>query len=230
MQKNLGMFFWVPRLGVGVVLLALFAFTSASRAGVIVDNITGNTFVNGTTAKNYKSQGFDATQSGPISSVSLELSFSVGTSGSMSVYLVTANSSGQPTEAYTAGINLGTIYTSEGVDGTPSTYAVENLASSVELTAGDYYAIVIYGKDPSLSGGNPSWMFLPPARDDANFLGAYSSGDGISFSIFNSAEERGLEINEVPEVPMTGMMMGIGALCLAAGHTLRRKLCAAKSA
>jgi hypothetical protein len=44
-----------------------------------------------------------------------------------------------------------------------------------------------------------------------------------------SAQQRFLEVDVVPEVPMTGMVMGIGALAIAAGHTLRRKLCAAKS-
>ena len=38
-----------------------------------------------------------------------------------------------------------------------------------------------------------------------------------------------MELDVVPEVPMTGMVMGIGALAIAAGHTLRRKLCPAKS-
>jgi hypothetical protein len=34
MRKDLGMFFWLPRLGVGAALLALLAFTSVSRAAL----------------------------------------------------------------------------------------------------------------------------------------------------------------------------------------------------
>jgi hypothetical protein len=34
MRQNLGMFFWLPRLGVGAALLALFAFNSISRAAL----------------------------------------------------------------------------------------------------------------------------------------------------------------------------------------------------
>jgi hypothetical protein len=37
MRKNLGIFFGLPRLGVGAALVALFAFTSASRAGLLYE-------------------------------------------------------------------------------------------------------------------------------------------------------------------------------------------------
>jgi hypothetical protein len=39
----------------------------------------------------------------------------------------------------------------------------------------------------------------------------------------SASGQRFLEVDVVPEVPMTGMVMGIGALAIAAGHTLRRK-------
>jgi hypothetical protein len=45
MRKNLGMFFGLPRLGVGAALLALFAFASVSRAGLYIitfDDRNGN--------------------------------------------------------------------------------------------------------------------------------------------------------------------------------------------
>ena len=222
-------------LSVGAALFALFAFTSASRASFMLDNITGQTFTAGTTASNYKSQGFEATENGLISSVSLELTFSAGTVGSLSVYLVTANASGQPSEAYTAGTLLGTISTTLGTDGTASAFAV-NLTGSASLINTVNYAIVINGSDLGLSGtGHPSWDYLHsgalPGGITGTFDGAYS-GNGTTFSTANAGEERGLQIgvSPVPEVPMTGAFMGFGALVIVGGSALRRKLAAAKTA
>ena len=63
-----------------------------------------------------------------------------------------------------------------------------------------------------------------------SFLSSYVSGSDLPLSwIGPQSRQQLMEVDVVPEVPMTGMVMGIGALAIAAGHTLRRKLCPAKS-
>ena len=47
MKKNLGMYFGLPCCGAGAVLLALCAFTTVSRADVIVNNTGGNSSYTG---------------------------------------------------------------------------------------------------------------------------------------------------------------------------------------
>ena len=223
MKKNFGMFILAPRWGVGAVLLALCAFTPVSRADVIVDN-TGavSQFVSGSSfAQVFTMSG----TSGNLSSLTLNLDV-VGSGGSAQIDLYNV-SAGAPTTLATA---LGTV---SGTGGGNLVLANVTLGSNPLLTAGSSYAIVL--DYPASPNGSLAWNYES---------GHASGGDGSLGSIYLSANsgatwgvygiradsmQMNLQTTPVPEVPMTGVVMGFGALAIALGHTLRRKLSTAVS-
>ena len=223
MGKNLRTFFELARLGMGAALLALFAFTSVSRATVIVDSL-GDTRV-GDANGLYKAEDFSTTVGGQISSVILSLNFNTAavTAGStLDVYLYSATGSG-PTGS---GFNLGTITATTAGD-TQYTLSGSGL-NAYSLIAGSDYAIVI---DLALASGSVGWEYASAGSGNTgtggSFLHAYNSNTGTSGWVQPSPDQqRFMEVDAVPE-PMTGAIMGIGALAIAAGHTLRRRKMAA---
>jgi hypothetical protein len=221
MKKNRRVFFWVPRLGVGAALLALFALTSVSRADIDIVNSLGDTKVNDAPASGnpFKVEDFSTTVSGQISGVILSLNFNaaaVAAHSPLDVYIYNATGSG-PTGS---GSLLGTI--------TPTTtgdhqYTVSGL-QAYSLTAGQDYAI---GIDETLGSGTVGWEYAalnsPNTGTGGSFLGAYNSVAGTSpWVSSNPLQQRFMKVTAVPE-PMAGTLMGLGALAVAASHTLRRR-------
>jgi hypothetical protein len=85
MRKHLTTFFWISRLGTGAAFLALFAFTAASRAGiVIVSNLI--TPIDSTSGHPYMSQEFGTTVSGQINNITLDMHFTSAGSIVVSIY------------------------------------------------------------------------------------------------------------------------------------------------
>ncbi len=220
MKKNLVAFFGVPRLGVGAALLALFAFTSVSRADIDIVNSLGDTIAGeaAVSTRPYKAQDFATTVSGQISSVVLDLNFNAAavTAGStLDIYIYNATGSG-PTGS---GFLLGTITaTTSGAN----QYSVGSL-QAYSLTAGQDYAIAV---DIALPGSpTVAWEYAdlgsPNAGTGGSFLNAYNSTNGISNWV-NASQQRLMEVTVVPE-PATTTFMGFSALVIVFIHGLRRK-------
>lgn len=231
MKTNLGTLLSLPRLGVGAAFLGLLAFAPVSRASVILDNLgvlNGGHVTPNTTS--YKTEGFSVSSgfAGRISSVTLALQFdstSVTAGSILSILLYSANGSGQPGSS--ALITLGTITAANA--GADHLYTLSGASlANYSVTVGNY-AIVI---NEYLSSGKVAWETANAGNSGTggSFTGEYFSANGSTHWTSSGIGKRGLEVDVVPEVPMTGMLMGIGALCLAGGHTLRRKLYPAKVA
>jgi hypothetical protein len=203
-------------------LLALCAFTPVSRADVIVDN-TGavSQFVSGSSfAQVFTMSG----TSGNLSSLTLNLDV-VGSGGSAQIDLYNV-SAGAPTTLATA---LGTV--SSASTGS-SVLAAVSLSSNPLLTAGGTYAVVM--EYPSTPSGSLAWNYTTgnASGGTGSFGGIYFSTDhGANWNVYSTlnAMQMNLQTTPVPEVPMTGVVMGFGALAIALGHTLRRKLSTAVS-
>jgi hypothetical protein len=208
MKKNLGMFFGLSRCGVGAVLLGLCAFTPVSRAGVVIDNLGdgSNGGINGALAA---AQVFTMSgSSGDINSLTLDLVASVGGSAEVDLYSVSGSAPGSLIADF----------------GTVSVASSGNIAVSLIsyplLSSGTSYAIVL---QPSSS--STSWEYTTTASSggSGSLGGLYYevSGNWYQYTSGNYLQ-MSLSTTPVPEVPMTGMVMGFGALAIALGRRLRK--------
>ena len=207
MKKNLVALFGLSRWGVGAVALALCAFAPASRADVVVNNTGDATFTQlggSEFAQVFTMSG----TSGNISSLTLDLYSTAGGTVNVDLY---GTSSGQPNGSATL---LGTV--TAGTSGGGQLISVSGL-NNVLLTSGTQYAIALeYNSsvqwEYTLTGGVGS---------------IYSSTDnGVSWGVYGGSGslQMNLQTTPVPEVPMTGIVMGFGALAIAVGGILRRKM------
>ena len=219
MKQNLGTYFLTPRRVAGAVMLALFAFIPVSQAQDVIVNNTGASVlsVSGTPfAQVFTMSG----TSGTISSLTLELNSTGGGTATVSLYSV---SSGTPTSLL---YNLGTV--TAGTSGNNQLIAVSSL-NNVSLSAGTQYAIAMQYP----SSGSIGWDAVTSTASggDAPSLGGQYLEIGSVWFLYNqnNSFQMDLQTTPVPEVPVTGAVMGFGALAIALGHTLRRKLGAAVS-
>jgi len=100
------------------------------------------------------------------------------------------------------------------------------------LTAGDYYSLVA---DVS-SGSKDQWAYLTwasgnntgtPGAGTIVDEGAYNSSNGTTWDDTGiTTEEREMEVDVVPEVPVTGALMRFGTLAMAGAAELHRKFAA----
>ena len=213
MKKNLGMFFGLPRCGAGAVLLGLCAFAPVSRADVAIINNLGDTHDGGSISVNDGgtawAQTFLSGSSGDIDGLTLSLGVS---SGSMAVLLYNVNNSGSGPNG--TGINLGNVAAATGI------VTLNNFTTL--LTSGNYYAIVL---QPAVSGPDSiAWNSTenPVSGGSGTLYENYkNSGSGWVYNSSTPYLQMNLEVAPVPEVPMTGMVMGFGALAIALGRKLR---------
>ena len=209
MKKNFAMF-GLPRWGVGAALLALFALAPASRAAldIEVNNLAATTTLYATAGGYYGQEFTMDSSSGNLSILTLKLDSSGG--GTADIYLYNV-SGGVPTAG--SGVVIGHVLTG-------TTF---NLTSNPNLNANASYAILVHD-----TGGDVRWNYTASTATGGN--GSFPSpevyGDGASIWNFTGGNyfQMELGVDVVPEVPMTGLVMGIGALAIAAGHTLRRKI------
>jgi hypothetical protein len=221
MKNNLGSFLWLSRLGAGAVAIALCAFAPGSRADVIVNNVgaganTGQAGIGslGTSAALAQVFTMPTGISGDLTSLTFTL---VGT-GQAEVWLY-GTSSGTPDSGVLA-VDLGHVdlagNTLSGLSGNT-------------LSASTSYAIVL-----SLNSGSLNWQYTDSqgtVAPTASWGDSYT-GSGISWTDTTGfAPPTGsfyeMTVQAVPEVPITGLVMGFGALAIGLGYTLRRKLCPA---
>jgi hypothetical protein len=240
MKKNLRVHALLPLLTIGAVWSVLFGFTSISRADITVaDNLDGNTNL----ISNYTSGGTEfKAQMFMTGAEGGDISF-------LNLYLTDVISSGTPTiNVYVYNVTGGSISSSAinllgTVTLTPSsgqTFAV-NIENNINLLADSEYAIAI---DTTLNSGSGTvgWAYFNKNVTGINFSGdgtmpsatnpgvtgnngdynvGGSNGNNINWLILNQ-QERLMDIGVVPE-PNTSAIIGIGALCIAAGRILRRR-------
>jgi len=213
MKKNLGTFFGLSRCGVGAVLLGLCAFTPVSRADVIINNMPpGETTlapISGATVGQVFTMS-SPNGSGTLSSLTLELYSTSG--GIVNVDLYNAPS-GAPTGS---AILLGTV--TAGTSGNQA-IGVSSL-NHYSLAVGTQYAIVLE------QSGSVSWDFTSSTASlGYGTLGTiYTSvNSGVTWGAYGGSGgmQMNLQTTPVPEVPMTGVVMGFGALAIALGRKLR---------
>ena len=204
-------------LGMGAALLALCACAPASRAAIIVDN-TADTSGGHTGGTQQIIQDFTTTVSGKINLVTLNLSSTVG--GSLNVFLYSGQATS--TSAGTLVGQLGTLTLGTGGDQSLSLSGAS--LTGFNLTSGTVYGIKI-SVNPNIG-----WQFTTSATTAAGSNGSFDAhawGDSGSGGVTWTQPSPGaygiMAVSVVPEVPYTGLAMGIGALAIAAGHTLRRK-------
>lgn len=215
MKNNLGSFLGLSRLGAGAAFLALCAFAPSSRADVIiVDNtgVMGSGFVSDSSSL---AQEFTMSGSGAdLSSVTVVL----GGSGSANVSVYdTSGSGGSPGNLL---LSLGSANGS--ALGTSTTF---NLSpGDLSLAASASYAIVLS------SSATVTWAYTTSVGSGTGTWGDIYSGPPI-WSDRSGIDLGGhflqMEVQAVPEVPITGLVMGFGALAIGLGYTLQRKLCPA---
>jgi hypothetical protein len=213
MKKNLGIFNLASRCSVGAVLLAFCAFAPVSRADVIVDNTSATTLTTifGSTGQQVAQVFTMSGTSGNISSLALLLDSTTAGTYTLNVDLY-ATSSGAPTGLATF---LGTVTAS--TTGDRQLISVSSLTSGVTLTPGTQYAVALE------QNGVLQWDYTATSGVGPIY---YSLNAGSSWTAYGASGnmQMNLQTTPVPEVPVTGVVMGFGALAIALGHTLRRKL------
>ena len=223
MKKNLGTFLGLSSWGVGAALLALCAFTPLSRADVIVDN-TARPLI-GSDGNVPTAQVFTMPTSGAATYTisSLTLSLGAGSSGTAEVYVYNATSGNPPSLGYNGGGNA--LYDLGSVNGATGVVNLTSPSSDI-LSLSGTYAIVLAGS------GTISWDYTTTAGNSnvgaTGTLGGSYDWSGTTWGI-NSGQFFQMDLNAtpVPEVPMTGAVMGLGTLAIALGTALRRKIWAA---
>jgi hypothetical protein len=207
MKKNLGMFFGLSRCGVGAVLLGLCAFTPISRAAItFLDNTSDPNNGNTTTTYTY-ADVFTMGAAGYLNSLTLTLSGSL----SSAVYVYAATSGNPPTSSYNgAGNALFSLGTVSG-------------SSPVILSLNDYLAAGTYAIVLASSGS--SWSLTASGaattQNGSSFGGLYYNNTGTWAPTAGIGQMNLVGVTAVPEVPMTGMVMGFGALAIALGRKFR---------
>ncbi len=215
----------------GIVFSALIVSTSISRAAVIVDNLSygGNGSEYSGSVSSY-AQVFTMPGGPPAPAYldKLEVNLTLDVQpGNVNFYLYTTTSGGVPTGS---GTLLGTSPT---LSSGPNQNVMISLVNSPSLSSGTSYAIVmtenagvVAWDATSTSGAGSGTGTLPSGGGIYTYNGtAWTSAySGYSFQM---DVETGM--TPVPEVPTTGAFMGFGALTIAVGHSLRRKLFAAKN-
>jgi len=207
MKKNLGMFFGLPCCGAVAVLMGLCAFTPVSRADVAVNN-EGYSSGGGLNGANELAQEFTMSGTGgSLSSLTLDLLITGG-SGTAAVSVFNVNGSGVPTTLLAI---VGTINVASSGDNAVS------LISYPLLTGSASYAIVL---QPSAAA--TAWEYTATAGSGGSgSLGGAYFYSGAWYQFGGNYLQMSLSTTPVPEVPMTGLVMGFGALAIALGRKLR---------
>ena len=209
MKKNLGTFFGLPRCGVGAVVMALCALGPVSRADVIINNL-GDTPAGGMNGALTLAQVFTMSGiSGNIGSLTLDLSVNPSYSGSAEVDLYSV--SGSAPGSLVA--NFGTVNV-----GSSGNIAVSLIGYPL-LSSGSSYAIVL---QPSTAA--TAWEYTTTAGSGGSgSLGGLYYEVGGNWYQYTSGNylQMSLSTTPVPEVPMTGLVMGFGTLAIALGRKFR---------
>jgi len=199
---------WPLSVSVGAIFLAVFYFRINASAGLIVGNLS-QTVAGNYNANGYVEETFTPNLNTTLGSVTMNLNYSAAASGTISLYQLT------PGLAFVA--TLGTV--SSSTSGTAN-YTISGLSEA--LISGDQYII-------QLASGNSdiSWNYVSGHSTSSGSIGTF---DGIFYnnaSLNDPNNSFAMELDAVPEVPMTGIAMGLGAVAICGFDLLRRKKTAA---
>jgi hypothetical protein len=226
MKKNSGMFFGLPCRRAGAVLLVLRAFTTSSHADVAIVNNTGTPDNNLPIISQQQAQTFTPSSSATIGSLSLQLniiSLSGGTASAVvELYTFTGSGNGDGNNglSFTDLGQLGTVNATS--TGDQQVLGIVPLNGSIlSLNANQQYAIGLMIP----SSGSIGWDFTSTTGSGSATVGDTYNYNSSSSTWFDNGPGAyfQLDLEPVPEIPMTGIVMGFGVLAIAAGHTLRRK-------
>jgi len=206
MKNNLKNIFGLTSIGAAAAVLGFLACASTSHAAVILDNLSDTPVgpMTGGAAQEFVM----TTVSGTLTSITLSLA-GVGT-GNVFVY-DTTGAGGSPGSS---------LYSLGPVSAGSSTISGLNDL----LSGGTTYAIVLNANATSL-GWNYTGDSTVTATGGASLpANQFYTGSGPTFGAGNNDYgQMSLSVTPVPEVPITGAVMGFGALAIAMGSTLRRK-------
>jgi hypothetical protein len=215
MKNNLRSIFGFERLGTGAAFLALLACTSTSHADVILDNTTDNGFSNDggqLSVDSYSVAQVFTTPSSDYELNSIYLSFGAASSGSANVYLYDVTG-GVPSGS---GTQIGTI------SGGPGNTLV-SLTSTPTHSANTSYAVALG------TGGGITWN--ETSTSVSGVAGAPNLGNEYVFYDggwnHNGSSYLQMEVVAVPEVSITGAVMGFGVLVVALGRKFASAKCIA---
>jgi hypothetical protein len=197
-------------LNTGAAFLAVLGFAAVSHAGIIVGNLgatAAGSYSPGSSG--YVEEEFTPSQNTTLGSVTLNLNFSAAGSGTVDLYNITSGLTPVGT--------IGTVSSSSSA--TAQNYTIGGL--NFALVSGDKYGVALTSSSSAVSWNYTAGNSTSPGSIgtfDAIFTGGYGGSPGYDSS--NSLE---MELNSVPEVPMTGLAMGVGALAICGLDILRRK-------
>jgi len=113
---------------------------------------------------------------------------------------------------------------------TPMTVTLTAFTANYTMAVGTMYSLVMSSAPPNAFQYYPT---SPGTSVPGGNLGiAFTSPDGMLYSPISAGPPGAafdMEIASVPEVPMTGWLIGGGALAIAAGHEWRRRRLAPNS-
>jgi hypothetical protein len=204
MKNNLKNIFGLTSIGATAAVLGFLACASTSHATVVLDN-TADT-PTGPLTGGAAQEFLMTTASGDLTSITLSLA-GAGT-GNVFVYNTVG---GSPSVSL---VNLGTISTAS-----PTISGLNYL-----LAGGTTYAIVLNANSTGLGWNYTSDSTVVATGGAALPPNQFYLGSGPTFGSGNADYgQMSLSVTPVPEVPITGAVMGFGALAIAMGSTLRRK-------
>jgi hypothetical protein len=214
----------VRGLGVGAVVMGIFASASVSRADNLINDLSAAPAGEADPSE-YLAQDFSTAVSDPVLGVTLDLDFNAvavaaGVGAVMDVYVYNASAGGPGSSLPHNGL-LGTV--------TPTVAGAHDYAVNIQaghnfsLTAGQDYAIVL---DTALGSGTVAWEYATSANaatanagNGGTFLSSYSSPDE---SLWTGNVVDTFQLQVVPE-PATNAFLGLGVLALLAIQRMRRK-------
>jgi hypothetical protein len=209
MKKTLEVFLSAKSLGIAVALAVLFVSALGAQAVIVFDNTGG---FSETSTANYPppvtyGQSFIMTSgSGAIDG--LTLLFGSGSSGSAEVDLYNFN---------------GNVWSPVSTLGTVDGSGVVNLTSNPILQGNSVYAIVLQVP----SSGSLSWLGTTALPTTGFSPGAsmYSVNGGVNWNNYlsQSFQMQVSAMTAVPEVPITGVVMGLAVFAIGVGRATRRK-------
>jgi len=213
----------VSGLGVGAVLVGVFASATLSQASDLINDLSATTAGEaGDAAGPYLAQDFSTSLAGPLSGLILDLNFSQAavTAGTpLDIFVYHANGSGPTSPLPFFGL-LGTV--------TPTVAGANNYSVNIipghsfALTAGQDYSILM---DTTLASGTVAWEYTTigganaaNAGNPGTFLSGYTAPDGFTWTPSGDT----FQLQVVPE-PATNVFLGFGALALLAIQRIRNQ-------
>ena len=194
---------WLTSVNVGAIFLAAFGFGMTASAGIIVGNL-GQTTVGSYNANVYIEETFTPSQNTTLGSVTLNLNYSAAASGTVNLYELTGG--------LTLVGGLGTVSSSS------SGTANDTIGGlSAVLVSGNEYIVQLVSTTSDIT-----WNYTSGNSTASGSTGAFDTLFYNRASNSDHSDTFKMELDAVPEIPQTGLVMGLGALAICGLDRLRR--------